>query len=846
MKISPFLLALKFLSFKKQFVLGFILIYSLGLSLFLLTENLARFFKTDLKNQAKEILGADLTIETRRDLSPQESLVVNELLGNTSIQAKQWSFFSMVQYQNQVKLLQVKAISENYPLVGNFQIKSNSSPHPSVRYKPLHHGIWVSESFAHQNQLKLGDSLKVGEKFYILENVYTQSPEKSFGIFEMGDAVYIPLNTFPQTNLLQKGSRIFRTHFYLLPKNVPPDELKRDLEKKLSDPEIQINTVKSQSSQLSLIVSRVFSFVSLSTLCAFFLATLGAGYFFYRQVQSQNKQYGMLSMLGFSKQELIKIGVYQNILLSTGAGILSLALCYVWITVASPYLSWSFGIELPIHISWNYFLKGYFLALITSLLFSIGGFRQIILSHPGILIQPMPTGSTGWKFKVFQALLQLGFFYALSIYTTSSYIQSLAFVGLIAGGLLGLCFLGYLCFKILNLFKGLLGMPLRWIISSYQLYLERVLVTFCILGLAVGLTSIFPSLQSLILSELEFPSQKDRPKLFLFDIQSEQFEPLKDSLTAWEVSLQEHAPMVRARLLSKNGQPISRDTLDASSQEASANQRFQNRGYNLSYRENLSTSEKILEGRWWEGSFNPEKSAYPQISIERGFASRLKISLFDTLNFDVQGVEVAGVVSSLRSVRWASFQPNFFVLFQPGVLEMAPKTFLGTLTQTTKNSYLLEGKIANSFPNISVLEVESVLKKITAVYQKMGNLVLYISLFGLFIGILILFQLIFSLIEDSKPNLNYLHIMGLSESKILNWTLLEYGALLAVSAFLGFLLSQISVWVLNYFFLELPWQFYNSGVYILLAGLVATILFFRIYLQKKLKRARHHFKEGLN
>jgi putative ABC transport system permease protein len=53
------------------------------------------------------------------------------------------------------------------------------------------------------------------------------------------------------------------------------------------------------------------------------------------------------------------------------------------------------------------------------------------------------------------------------------------------------------------------------------------------------------------------------------------------------------------------------------------------------------------------------------------------IKLGDIIEFDIQGVEIKGKVVNFRKIKWASFQPNFFISFAAGVLDDAPKTSIG-------------------------------------------------------------------------------------------------------------------------------------------------------------------------
>ena len=77
-----------------------------------------------------------------------------------------------------------------------------------------------------------------------------------------------------------------------------------------------------------------------------------------------------------------------------------------------------------------------------------------------------------------------------------------------------------------------------------------------------------------------------------------------------------------------------------------------------------------------------------RIFMEEGFAERFGIKIGDTLEFDVQSVPISGKVVNFRKVNWNSFQPNFFISFQPGVLEEAPKVFIAALSNVSKTERL--------------------------------------------------------------------------------------------------------------------------------------------------------------
>ena len=98
------------------------------------------------------------------------------------------------------------------------------------------------------------------------------------------------------------------------------------------------------------------------------------------------------------------------------------------------------------------------------------------------------------------------------------------------------------------------------------------------------------------------------------------------------------------------------------------------REYRSTYRDTLVASEKLMAGKWWEP--RPAGTAPNGISVELGLASELNVTIGDTITWDVQGVAIPTVIRNMREVNWARFEPNFFVVFEPGILEGAPHSAL--------------------------------------------------------------------------------------------------------------------------------------------------------------------------
>jgi putative ABC transport system permease protein len=109
----------------------------------------------------------------------------------------------------------------------------------------------------------------------------------------------------------------------------------------------------------------------------------------------------------------------------------------------------------------------------------------------------------------------------------------------------------------------------------------------------------------------------------------------------------------------------------------------------------------------------------PGVSVEGKVAESLKLKLGDHMVFSVGGVNREARVTSLREINWDNFQPNFFMIFQPGTLKDLPATYLTSF-------YLAPGhdqqivELSRAFPAVTILQVEALLRT-TAQHPRPGH-----------------------------------------------------------------------------------------------------------------------------
>jgi putative ABC transport system permease protein len=202
-----------------------------------------------------------------------------------------------------------------------------------------------------------------------------------------------------------------------------------------------------------------------------------------------------------------------------------------------------------------------------------------------------------------------------------------------------------------------------------------------------------------LLSDWRRSLPADTPNFFFINIpadQSEQFGRFLEERGAQDVQVR---PMVRARMTHINGKPI--EEMDFPTPRARG---FANRDQNITWTGELNRDNLVTDGEW----FTPADHGKPLVSIATEYQEELQLKIGDTLQFDIAGETQTATVSSVRKVKWDSFQPNFFLIFAPGLLDGTQGTYMTAVHMDARNPKTI-GDLVRTFPSVSVFNVDDLL-----------------------------------------------------------------------------------------------------------------------------------------
>jgi len=204
----------------------------------------------------------------------------------------------------------------------------------------------------------------------------------------------------------------------------------------------------------------------------------------------------------------------------------------------------------------------------------------------------------------------------------------------------------------------------------------------------------------------------------------------------------------------------------------------------------------------------------------------LGLSVGDPMTIEVSGILIDTVVVNLRRVRWTSFQPNFFVQMQTGVLEQAPKTFLATVHQLTPDKKeKLQDSLVHQFPTVSILDVERTGKKILEVVGQMTWSLQFMAALSILAGLVILYCVVREKSRSQSWEMNLQKVLGSTLGDIRKQVWLEFGLLGGSAALIGTLLSLLTSYILSVQVFDRVWNFrWDLPLLVILAVILLSIL----------------------
>ncbi|MDB6054963.1 MAG: hypothetical protein JWN25_2486 [Verrucomicrobiales bacterium] len=762
---------------------------------------LQRSLDRTIDEQARELLGADLMLSTRAPFSSADTNLFQRLGGE---QATEYDFNSMVMVPSNsaTRFVQVRALSGDYPFFGSFEAE------PTDAFASLKRGdgVLLEEALLIQLGAGLGEEIKLGNYRTKIVGILKKIPGETAAFAGLTPKVYLPFSRLQETGLIGRGSRIRYKQFFRFREGVNVEKLTELHGSQIQKSRMEVETVAKRKQSLGKAVDNLKHFLNLIAFIALLLGSVGVASAIHVHINSKWRSIAVLRCLGATTRDLYSIFLIQTIIMglvgATVGSLLALGLHFLIPVVV--------GSLLPFKLHMVFSFAPIFTSLLIgtgiSVLFSLLPLSRISEASPLQAIRDMecekPKGFNKFRFGIVLVIgaVIVGF----GLLNSQKWQQGIGF-GL--GLILVIAIFAVLAKAVLWTTRKIVtpAWPyvLRQGISNLYRPNNRTLLVLLSVGLASFLVLTLLNVENLILKELAQSDMANEPNAILFDIQVDQAESLKTLLSSNGFRIMDEAPIVTMRLGSLKGTDI--EDLLKDKKETIPNWAL-TREYRCTFQSALRGSEKLIAGKWI-AKVPPDQQEIP-ISLEEGIAKELKLSLGDTVTMDVQGIPLNTRIASIRRVDWRKVQPNFFIVFPEGALEQAPRfDVLATHVRSPEESARLQRKVVASYPNISIIDLTTIVATITSITSKIGFAVKFMAGFTVLTGVFVLFSSIITGRYQRAQEAILLRTLGAKRNQIAQIFLVEYAMLGCFAAIIGGLLSLVASSLMASFVFQVPFYF---------------------------------------
>jgi putative ABC transport system permease protein len=752
---------------------------------------------SSIRTQSKSLLGADLSIDSRQPLGPDDEALIASIAGE---QSRQISFSSMVYFPatGASRLVQVRGIKGGFPYYGALETE------PASAARDFHGGAnaLVDENVMLQLGARPGDRLKIGEQEFHIAGRLRKIPGETLAFSLISPRVYVPLDYLNQTELLQKGSVVRYRVFFKLPPQTDADELVTNISARLQSLRLEADTVSRRTAGIAASMENLSRYLRLAVFVAVLLSGVGIASGVHVYVKGKTAAVAVLRCVGAKPRETVMIYLVQTLMLAlAGASVGALAGSALQLLLPLALRDF-LPVNTVMSVAPAGIGAGMAVGLGTTLLFSLIPLLPLRNVSPLLALRASYETAErrrdplSWLLYGVIVMAITGF----AVSTTASWTFGLWFTAAVAlaFGLLVAISRG-LAALLKIFFPSYLPFPWRQGLANLYRPNNQATAMMLAVGLATFLlVTLYNVRHQLVQQVAEKGGGHGEANLVLFDVQQDQRQELADLLNSMNIALQDQVPVVTMRLAAVKGRRVEELRADTTARIPGWALR---REYRSTYRGGLAGTEKLIKGTWY-AKVNGDAEPVP-VSVEKGIAETLRVDIGDFLEFEIQGVPLRTQVANLRDVDWQRVRPNFFVVFPEGVLESAPQFYvMAARANDPQGAANLQREVVERFGNISVIDLTLILNTLNAILSRVSYAVRFVAAFTVLTGFAVLAGAILSSRGQRIKESILLRTLGAPRSQILTGVIAEYVFAGALAAVTGTALALAASWGLSLYFFK--------------------------------------------
>lgn len=798
-------------------LLFFFLCIAIGVGSVVALRSLIQNLAHTVGGDARALMTADVEIISTNDFTPTEISKIEEIVRRSSLVEARNEAITVSSMARPIdpanrnfSVIELKGIEPPFPLVGNFIVRGKPMEFSLLENR----GAVVAPILLEDLSLKVGDRIKIGDIDFDIRGTFEAEPGGASG-FRLGPRVFVEKKAFDEAGLTTNRGRISRRILYRTSDN--PTALVKELREELKGTTLRVRSYRESQERLGEQFARTENYLSLTGLLILVLGGVGVWNVARVFVEQKRKSVAVLKCLGASGARIITVYLLQILTLGFIGSLFGVLLAQLTLWAARS----QFGLDLPKEMSYavniSTAIQGMMLGVLISLLFSALPLLQVRTIKPNLLLRDENNQSLrrlDWTKSILTVVSLCGLL-GLAVWQAGSLIVGAFF-------LVGLGITSLILYAAASILTSLLrrakkfgSFSLAQAVNSLYRPGNQTQIILLAVGLGAFVVLSVQFLQSNLVREFDFSRNQSLPSLFFIDIQKGQVEELQKLVVIATGEEAQAIPTIRARIAFINGEPI-----DFQSPEIRQEQGRIGREFAVTYRPHLDDNETVIAGKWWNLA---EPSGVPEVSLSEDISDDLKVTIGDSITFDLSGKKVTARVSNIREIDLKNTRTAFVFVFAPGILEQAPQTFVATVVKKLPETERarLQRAVIDQYPNIQIFDVADI---VAAVQKLINNFVLAISFVGGFVilcGVLILIGSV-ALTKSQRIYENaVLKTLGARRKMLATILFAEYGLLGLLAGIIGTGFALLLSFAVSKYILDIEWEF---NLILTLEGILMTTI----------------------
>jgi len=746
--------------------------------------------------EARNLLGADLRFSNRDPLPDTIQAIVDSLVTAGARISTMVSLPSMVlsTTTGTARLFQIRAVEGGWPFYGG----AGSDPPGTWPPEPAARGAWVDAAAMIQLGSRLGDTLLIGDVRVPLLGTVVDFPAELGLQTAVGPRVFIPRAVLNDADLLGFGSLVRYQTYLAMEDEGAATEVTDRYRDRLRASGTSSTTARGRAEALSDGLQNLSRYLGVVGLGALLLGGIGVASAIHVFVRSKLTSVAVLRCLGATRGSVLWAYLVQAAGVGIGGSVLGAALGVALQLLLPQLLGGLLPFEIVPRLSWSAVLLGIAVGSWATLAFALGPLLPLRNVPPLLALRndfeagPPARDRLTWAVRGGIGVTVV----LLSVLEAPTVLQGLAVAAGLSGVLLLLWGLAVITTRSARrLVPRGASYAVRQGVSNLFRPRNQTVPVVMAMGFGVFVIGTVGEVERNLSEGLSLEVDQGAPNVLLFDIQTDQRERVEAVVARHASSAPISTPMVPARIAALNGRPAA--DLMADTSDTAPSRWALRREYRNTYRDALTDAEELVAGAWWTEGGEPGGDGIPGISVEADLAESLGLDIGSTVTWDLAGRTVETEVRSLRTVDWARFEPNFYVVYEPGVVERAPHTFLTVARVEGEEARgRLQRDVAMEFTNVSVLDLARVQDALAVLLDAMRRAMSFLALFSAMAGVVILAGAVAVTRAQRMREAALLKTLGARRSLVLRIMVVEYAALGALSTGGALILAIVAAWAL--------------------------------------------------